>query len=582
MKQFALVLLCGLLAAVQLNAEVSLPSVISSNMVLQQQMKVPIWGAANPGEKVTVTFAGQTKSTVADEKGAWRVDLDAMKATNVPAVMTVAGENTLILENVVIGEVWIASGQSNMAYAMARGTMAPPAKGEDLAEKELQKPANPQIRVLMSSRAGAVRLPGAQQQGGFGGFGGQMPQGMPQGGPQGARPQGMPQGGPQGAMPQGMPQGGPQGAMPQGGPWGQMPQGGAMPQGMPQGGPQGAMPQGMPQGGRGQGAPRGMGMRAPGWAEASSESLPRQSAVGYFFGKELAENLKDIPIGIITAAVGGTRIEPWTDREAYLEDERFAAEMKEKGTIDDARPNEQYDSYIAPLVPFAIRGFIWYQGEQNQSQSDRRYDQKMEVLVKSWRKAFENEDAAFYYVLLAPHIYSDRLHRGHAVTADELPVFWEMQEKAQYLPHAGMTVVSDLVDTLTDIHPSYKWEVGRRLSLHALAKDYGRKDIVYSGPIFKSVAYNASQDALEVSFDYVAGGLAVAENGKALKTFEIAAADGEFKPAEAVIKDNKVIVKSAAVKKPVSVRMGWHETFRPNLVNSAGLPAAPFRATVAK
>ena len=474
------VLLC---AAFYLRAEVTLPNVISSNMVLQQQKPVPIWGTAAAGEQVTVSFAGQQKTAVADADGKWRVNLDPMKATPVPAEMTISGENTITLENVVIGEVWLASGQSNMEYAMRRGAaMAPPAKGEDLAALELEKPANPQIRVMLSTRSFGRQMPGA--------FG---------------------------------------------------------------------------------------GMRS-GWAEASGESLPRQSAVGYFFAKSLADQLPGVPIGIITAAVGGTRIEPWTTREAYLEDPRFAAEMQEKGSIDGARPNEMYDGLIAPLVPFALRGIIWYQGEQNQSQSDRRYDEKMEVLINSWRKAFENKDASFYYVLLAPHIYSDRLHRGHAVTADELPIFWEMQEKARLLPHCGMTVVSDLVDTLTDIHPSYKWEVGRRLSLHALAKDYGQKKLVYSGPTFKQVA--AKGNTLEVSFDYVAKGLKIAGQDTYLKTFEIAGADGNFVPAKAVIKKKKVVVSSDQVDHPVSVRMGWHETFRPNLVNSAGLPAAPFRATV--
>ena len=200
---------------------------------------------------------------------------------------------------------------------------------------------------------------------------------------------------------------------------------------------------------------------------ADSLSLVNTSAAGYFFGKKIQKQL-DVPVGIITSAVGGTRIESWTTKEAYEESPYFEPQLNASdGKIDGFRPGNWYKTMMAPLVPFAVKGFLWYQGENNCGIADKQYTEKLQVLVDSWRDTFMVNNAPFYYVLLAPHIYSDRLHRhaSRPVTAEDLPLFRDQQIRVQTMvENCEYINVSDLVDNLNDIHPSYKWEVGARFS----------------------------------------------------------------------------------------------------------------------
>ncbi len=311
-------LLIALLPYAVANAQLSTSSVLSSNMVLQQGQQVPVWGTASPGERITVSFGKQRVKTRAGTEGNWMVALQPMKADKTPQQMIIKGKKTsVIYDNIVVGEVWICSGQSNMAYKMKlEPSFVPPAKGEDLAALELQKPANEMIRVFVSS-------------------------------------------------------------------------------------------------GRGQDS----------WKIADGESLASVSVAGYFFGKMIQEKL-DVPVGIITAALGGTRIETWTSKEAYEKSSVFASELKTKGEIDGLGVGQRYQTQIALLVPFAVKGFLWYQGENNCGIGDRRYAEKYKVMVDSWREVFNLPEAPFYSVLLGPHIYSDRLHRGGSPqTAEALPIF---------------------------------------------------------------------------------------------------------------------------------------------------------------
>ncbi len=453
-------------------AQLSTPSVISSDMVLQQGQKVPIWGTATPNERIKVTFAGQSISTRADAEGHWEVELQPMKADKTPRQMVIKGKKTnIVYDNILVGEVWLCSGQSNMQYTMKLiPPFAPPAKGQDLAALELQKPANPMIRVFMSDHKHSWHS----------------------------------------------------------------------------------------------------------WRVADGKSLANVSAAGYFFGKNIQEKL-DVPVGIISVAVGGTRIETWTSKEAYRNSPVFSPQLEASGRIDGLSPGERYEKLIVPFLPFAVKGFLWYQGENNCGMGDRAYVEKYKILVNSWRKAFRNENAPFYSVLLAPHIYSDRIHRNTSrpVTAEELPLFRDQQLKTlSVVSNTDIITISDLVDDLRDIHPSYKWEVGARLARVALAKDYGHTEIVWSGPRAKEATLIA--DSIVLSFDHVAAGLKT-NNKKRLEWFEIAGSDGVFHPAVADIKDkDKVVVYHPEIKRPVKVRFGWHETAIPNLVNSEGLPTVPF------
>ena len=276
----------------------------------------------------------------------------------------------------------------------------------------------------------------------------------------------------------------------------------------------------------------------------------------------------DLPVGIIWVAVGGTRIETWTSKEAYRNSPVFSPQLEASGRIDGLSPGERYEKLIVPFLPFAVKGFLWYQGENNCGMGDRAYVEKYKILVNSWRKAFRNENAPFYSVLLAPHIYSDRIHRNTSrpVTAEELPLFRDQQLKTlSVVSNTDIITISDLVDDLRDIHPSYKWEVGARLARVALAKDYGHTEIVWSGPRVKEATLIA--DSIVLSFGHVAAGLKT-NNKKRLEWFEIAGSDGVFHPAVADIKDkDKVVVYHPEIKRPVKVRFGWHETAIPNLVN---------------
>jgi sialate O-acetylesterase len=306
------------------------------------------------------------------------------------------------------------------------------------------------------------------------------------------------------------------------------------------------------------------------------------SAVGYFFGREIEKEL-NVPIGLVESSWGGTRIEPWTPPVGF----QTVSKLSELATPIDANkklsntvPMAIYNGMLAPLAPFAIRGALWYQGESNCSDSHDRvtYADKMEALIKGWRKVWGEGDFPFYYVQLAPYKYFD-VPKPRVPNAEALPVIWEAQTDALRIPNTGMAVITDLVDDLKDIHPTQKLEVGQRLALIALARDYGKKDIVYSGPMLKSMKVRDGKAV--VSFTHAQDGL-VNKDGQPLTWFTIAGVDGKFVPGEAQIVGDTVVVSSSSVPQPKAVRFAWNEAAQPNLFNKAGLPASPFRTDKAE
>lgn len=469
-----LLISCALSVAETYAGQLGLPAIFSSDMVLQQGRNAPVWGEASPGEKVKVKFDRQIVGTKADKNGHWRVDLKPMAACSNPRTLTVSGKDTTITyDNVLVGEVWFCSGQSNMVYKMDKGKYADPKKGKDKAAEELKKRVNENIRIFVARHDGYVS----------------------------------------------------------------------------------------------------------GWSEATGDALAQSSAPAYFFGKQLRDSL-DVPVGIITSAVNGTRIEPWTPTEAYYLSEIFAKETERDGMIDGKKTGDLYDRMVAPFAPYAVRGFLWYQGESNiiDRGRERRYADKFKILTESWRRAFENEEAPFYYVLLAPHVYSMRSPRSEGLVpsaADELPLFWQQQIAIRdSVPNTEYVCIWDLVDNPRDIHPSYKWKVGERLAGVALSKAYGHHKIEYSGP--RAVKATASDGAAIIEFSHVADGLK-SSDGRRLGWFEIAGEDGIFMPALADIEaENKIRVWLPEIPEPKVVRLGWSEIAMPNLMNSAGLPASPF------
>ena len=495
-----LILLSCLAVFTSAQAAVRLPSVFTDHLVLQRGMPVPVWGWADPGEEVVVEFAGQKKSAKADAGGRWMVKLDALTASAEPQVLK-AG--TATVQDVLVGEVWLASGQSNMEWEMQ---MKP-----DTAA-EIPTATHPTLRLLEVPKTVAA---------------------TPQEDVKTA------------------------------------------------------------------------------WATCTPASAASFSAVAYHFGLRLQEELK-VPVGLILSAWGGTRIEPWTSIEGLdavpaLKDlaadmhtkipgsdtyratqEKYLAEveawakaahtaLEQKQAVpamppqpaalpfNEGSPTALYNAMIHPLTPFALRGSIWYQGESNHNEG-YGYTEKTKALLASWRAAFQLPELPFYFVQIAPWQYG-------AEDAEILPQFWQAQRECLKIPHTGMAVISD-VGEVGDIHPAHKKEVARRLSLWALANEYGHKEIDPNGPLY--AGYAVEGGAIRVKFEHTGGGL-VARDGKALTHFEIAGKDGIFHPAEAKIEGgSSVRISSAAVPEPRRARFAWSKVAIPNLMNKEGLQATAF------
>lgn len=456
-------------------SEVSLPKVLSDNMVLQQGKKVNIWGYADPNESVTIKFQKQTKKTTADGHGNWSVKLDELVATKKPQELIIQGrKNKIVLNNILIGEVWLVSGQSNMEYSMNNHPKyAKPKKGDpDYLYNEFKVANSPIIRILhVEKNLKSDTLP------------------------------------------------------------------------------------------------------SKGWQEVNEESLAPFSAVGYFFAKALVENL-DVPVGILSSSWGGTPIETWTPEQAYLSSPIFADKMSNH-RLNGVTVGDRYDKMIKPIAPYSLKGFLWYQGEQNVVMGDTDiYADKQRLLIAGWRSDWQDDDLSFYYVQLAPYIYSQRRQDNVAKTWESLPYFWEVQTSCLNIPNTAMVVTTDLVDNTRDIHPSYKWIVAERLSRLALAKNYGQTDVVCSGPTFKKM--EITDDRIILEFDNIGSGLTT-NDGKDPDWFYVKDKKGRFSKVDAVIEDNKIIIPKVSAQEPIKVRFAWDELAMPNLINKEGLPAVPFR-----
>jgi sialate O-acetylesterase len=289
--------------------------------------------------------------------------------------------------------------------------------------------------------------------------------------------------------------------------------------------------------------------------------------VGYFFARKLHEDL-NVPVGIINTSWGGTICEAWTSREALQTDADFKPILDRSAQFKAGNPNQAavlYNGMVAPIIPYGIRGAIWYQGESNHGRA-AQYAKLFPAMIEDWRERFGQGDFPFLFVQLAPFQYGNEDPRI-------LPELWEAQTKTLSLKNTGMAVTTDIA-TLNDIHPKNKQDVGKRLALWALANTYGKKDVVYSGPLYDSFDVEGSK--VRLKFKHVDGGL-VAKDDKPLSHFEIAGEDQKFVPAEAKIDGDSIVVSSDQVAKPVAVRFAWSKTAEPNLFNKAGLPASPFR-----
>ena len=458
------------------SAEIKPAPVFTDNMVIQQEKDIHIWGKATPGERVTVKFMKQTVHTTTNDKGEWSAILKPVKACNRPQSLIIKGTSGKIeFKNVLVGEVWLASGQSNIEYSMNNHPHhARPKKGDpEKLYKEFKAASNPDIRVMYIKYS----------------YNGEI-------------------------------------------------------------------------------------LPTTGWQTLSDETLAPISAAGYFFAKTVSDSLH-VPVGIISSSWGGSLIESWTPREAYESSSVLHKGMHD-GKYYGLPVGNHYYPMIAPLAPYSMRGFLWYQGEANVlDQRGAGYDIKQRALIESWRKAWQDETMPFYFVQLAPYLYSSRTMDEQGVAWDALPKFWKMQEATLDVPYTGMAVISDLVDKLNDIHPPYKWIVGERLARIALNKTYG-KNIVCDSPKFKEM--NVDADKVIITFDHACR--LKTRDGKAPDCFKLKNFKGYYFKAKAELINNKVVLQlDSTHARPACVRFAWDEKAQPNLCNQEGLPTIPFYAT---
>lgn len=484
MRKSISLFISGLLLAASFSAsaDVRLPSLFSSNMVLQRGTSVPVWGWADDGETVTVKFRNQKVSTKA-KQGKWSLKLSSLKAGG-PDVFTVSGKNSIELTNVLVGEVWVCSGQSNMEWPL-RSSFEP--------EADIAASSNPMLRLIT-----VPKLKANEPTNNFKGK----------------------------------------------------------------------------------------------WQQADPNSTPGFSAVGYYFGRDLQKSL-GVPVGLIQSDWGGSPAEVWMKQDALESNPRYKKEIldayeavkksydetlakSEKENAGDKsskpkpfsawKPTELYNGMIAPLIPYAIKGAIWYQGESNAGRA-HQYRSLFPDMIRNWRRDWNRGDFTFLAVQLAP-FYPVKDQPAESAWA-------ELREAQLYtttiLPKTGMAVITDVGEE-KDIHPKKKAPVGARLALAARGITYGDK-IVYSGPIYKKMQVKGGKAIL--SFDHVGGGLEA--RGGTLKGFSICGPDKKFVWAVAEIEKDKIVVSSPNVPEPVAVRFGWADFPVVNLWNNDGLPASPFR-----
>jgi sialate O-acetylesterase len=496
---FAAIFLITLILSGSQSSAIVVPHVFGDHMVLQAGVPVPVWGWARPGETVTVRFAGQEKVTTAtgsvnQESGApnsglaaWQVQLDPLAISSSPAELSITSDQTITFKDVLVGEVWLCSGQSNMQKPVGawRGQ---PVQTVD-SQQELAAADFPLIRMMneeiSNAATPAVDLDVT------------------------VRPK-----------------------------------------------------QDYP---------------PVGWVACSPASLDeiKFSAVGYFFARKLFQEMH-VPIGMIEATAGGTHIEAWTPTAGFDSDPALVdftkAALTPKVKFHGTTITTLYNGMIAPLVPFSIKGILWYQGESNLIEKDGAiYANKQAALIQSWRHAW-GESLPFYFVQLPPLLYSNRFKPGEYPDAE--PLFREAQAAALSLPDTGMVVTTDIGD-LKNMHPPHKKEVGERLARWALARQYGKK-IEPSGPIYRPGSIEHEGYKAVLHFTHVGKGL-VSSDGKPLDWFTTAGSDGKFYPAKAEISGDAIVITSPDVPQPKVVRFAWDETATPNFFNKDGLPAAPFR-----
>lgn len=457
--RFVIVLLVSfLLLAEGTQAKITIPSFFSNGMVLQQQSMVAIWGSSDKQQQkvaVKTSWNNRKYTTRTDELGNWKVKVET-PVYGGPYIVEISDGEVVCIENVLIGEVWLCSGQSNMDMRVS-GRYGDPVLGSLDA---IVTSENPEIRMFMvGSKMTSAPLTDCE------------------------------------------------------------------------------------------------GI----WQEASSETVPDFSAAGYFFARKLNEVLR-IPVGIIHASYGGSRVEAWMSKEA-IEPYRDLEDVHNASIL--------YNGMLSPVVGYGIRGCLWYQGEANVDAPDL-CTQLFPSLVNDWRKKWGMGEFPFYYAQIAPFNYN----KGEGKGKNSAYLREAQTACLKLIPSSGMIILTDIGDART-IHPMEKEAVGNRFAYMALGRTYGKKGFPTTGPLYKSMQTEGNK--ITLLFDEMGKGLTTYR--QQLTGFEVAGEDKVFHPANARFgKDAQtVIVSSPEVEQPVAVRYAFKDYIKGTLYNMSGLPASSFR-----
>ena len=508
-KTFAVFEILNIFAAILIasisicRADIQPSALFANHMVIQRATQAPVWGSADAGEKVTVTGSwGESAVTTADSSGKWMLLLRTPEAGG-PFSITIQGNNTIEIQDVLSGEVWFCAGQSNMEFDLKQLAQTNNFRTEEkykaaaaYVKNEMKTASDEMLRQFKVLKSTSPKEPLET-------IGGQ-------------------------------------------------------------------------------------------WVSSSPKTNPGFSGTAYFFGLELRKKL-NVPVGLILCAWGATRVEPWIPADAYQQDAEMAAyyqnntilKEEEKSQKEATRrgwrptaPSSIFNGMVHPVIPYAIRGALWYQGEANTSHNPDKYERNLRALINSWRARWGQGDFPFYFAQLANYAKPTL----GTIEFDGWPTVCDQQRRTLGLKNTGMAVLHDIGEA-RDVHPHNKMDVGRRLALWALKNDYKQKIPACSGPIYKSHVTNGDQTIIQ--FDHVGSGLMTGEKpvmGPTRETkaplahFQVCGPDRLWKSAKAEITSpDKVTVSHPDVQGPICVRYAWSPNPNgANLYNKEGLPASIF------
>tara|TARA_R110002072_G_scaffold1380_5_gene11629 strand:- start:19739 stop:21190 length:1452 start_codon:yes stop_codon:yes gene_type:complete len=462
-------LVSGLMFPQAIKAEIKLPAIVSSNMVLQRNTTIVLWGWADPKEKIVInaSWLSESISSKADKEGNWRIEVKTTNSKESQTIKIKSVSSTIILENILFGEVWLCSGQSNIGMRM-KGNPGQPIFGSNRA---LVKANNPNLRLFTVERVGSK-------------------------------------------------------------------------------------------------IPKKSIEKYRAWQQASAENVLEFSAVSYFFGQQLQESL-DCPVGLIHTSWGGSTVQAWMSKDVMETFKKVNLDSIDITKNTNYIPTALFNGMIHPLIPYTIKGALWYQGESNHK-GPKKYKKLFPAMVKDWRTKWGIGDFPFLYVQIAPFSYKNK---EAFQTVNNSAFMREAQLLClDLIPNSGIAITMDLGDE-NFIHPPKKKEVADRLLFNALNIGYGITSIDGKSPIYKS--HEIKDNGIFLSFKNAENGLYVYDT---LEGFEIAGDDKVFYPAKAkIINRKKVFVISEKVPNPLAVRYAWKNWIIGTLYDTNLLPASSFR-----